>query len=299
MSSKRQARRRLISALLFLVFIQLVAASAFAQSQPASASPTPQALPTPSLERQFFKNIARDQRAIWTSPLHLHKRDARWLLPLGIATAALVTTDPYTADINEDRLRNNVSRDISYLGSLYGTGAITGTFYLVGRMTDNARARETGILGAEALLNGELVALVLKNTTQRPRPRSRNGHGAFFRGGQSFPSGHSIASWSLATVVAEEYKDRPVVRFSAYGLAAIVSLSRYTGHNHFLSDVLAGSAIGYGIGRYVYRTHHDPGLDTGEAETTNDTAPSRLAPFIIPLYNRPAHTYGLSLAWNF
>ena len=42
--------------------------------------------------------------------------------------------------------------------------------------------------------------------------------------------------------------------------AAAVSVSRYTGRNHFLSDVLVGSALGYGIGRRQ-RQHHPRGLD--------------------------------------
>jgi membrane-associated phospholipid phosphatase len=302
MRSRCQAACCLIRALLLLAAVQIIAASAFAQRSPASASPTPQASPTPSLERQFFKNILRDQRAIWTSPLHLVKRDARWLLPLGITTAALIATDPQTGDFDEPRNRtNNVSRDTSYLGAAYTTAAITGTFYLVGRAKKNARARETGLLGAEALLNGHIVTLALKTATQRPRPREKDGRGEFFEGGRSFPSGHTIMAWSLATVIAEEYRDRPFVRFSAYGLAAAVSAARYTGRNHFLSDVLVGSAIGYGIGRYVYRTRHNPNLDPGgeEAETTNDTERSGLVPFIIPRYHRQARAYGLTLAWSF
>jgi membrane-associated phospholipid phosphatase len=106
-----------------------------------------------------------------------------------------------------------------------------------------------------------------------------------------------MAAWSLATVVAEEYRDRPVVRFGAYGLATAVSLSRYTGHNHFLSDVLIGSAAGYGIGRYVYKTHHDPNLD-GISQSKPPTH-SKLFPLIAPAYSRSARVYGLALAWDF
>jgi membrane-associated phospholipid phosphatase len=304
MHSRCQTARGLIRVMLLLAAVQIMGASAFAQeemSPPASASPAPQASPTPSLERQFFKNLLRDQRAIWTSPLHVSKRDARWLIPLSIATGALIATDAETADIDDAHRNriNNVSRDISYIGSVYGTAAITGTFYLVGRAKNNARARETGLLGAQALLNGHIVTLALKTATQRPRPREKDGRGEFFDGGRSFPSGHAIMSWSLATVIAEEYRDRPVVRFSAYGLAAAVSIARYTGRSHFLSDVLVGSAIGYGIGRYVYRTHHNPNLDSGGEGMTNDTAGSRLTPLIIPSYNRQARAYGLTLAWSF
>jgi len=42
----------------------------------------------------------------------------------------------------------------------------------------------------------------------------------------------------------------------AFALAAAISMSRFSGRNHFLGDVFAGSAIGFGIGRYVYATRH-------------------------------------------
>jgi membrane-associated phospholipid phosphatase len=124
--------------------------------------------------------------------------------------------------------------------------------------------------------------------------------GEFFDGGNSFPSGHAISAWSLATVVAYEYgQHRPLVRFTSYGLATAVSLSRYTGRNHFLSDVLVGSAIGYGIGRYTYRAHHDTALDIDTGETKGKGTRSKLIPFTSPLYSRAARAYGLGLAWNF
>jgi membrane-associated phospholipid phosphatase len=245
-----------------------------------------------------LKNILRDQRAIWTSPLHLEKEDSKWLAPLGLATAALYTTDRYTARaLHDNRTQLNASHDIAAMGSGYGTGGIAAAFYLYGRARNNPRARETGLLGSEALIDGGIVALVLKNSSQRPRPRAKDREGEFFEGGRSFPSGHSIAAWSLATVIAQEYRDRPFVRFGVYGLATAVSISRFTGRNHFLSDSLVGSAIGYGIGRYVYRTHHDPALES--TSQGPPPAPSKLLPLIIPRYERAAHNYGVALVWSF
>ena len=289
--------RSLESLTVVLVIIIAGVLSASAQT-PASAPSASQPSPTPSLERKFLKNILRDQRAIWTSPLHLGKKDANWLVPLGLSTAALIATDRRTADVlDNSRARLNVSRDVSYLGSGYGAGSVAGAFYLVGRATHNARARETGLLGSEALIDSGVVAAVLKHATQRPRPRAGKERGDFFDGGLSFPSGHSIAAWSLATVVANEYRDNRLIQITSYGLAAAVSISRYTGRNHFLSDVLVGSAIGYGIGRFVYRAHHDPTLELASQETPR--APSKLRPLIIPRYEQNSRNYGVALVWSF
>jgi membrane-associated phospholipid phosphatase len=293
------------------VFTLIVFASASisAQSQPAaqpSPSPTPQVKPTPSPESRFVKNILRDQRAIWTSPFHATRGDAKWLAPLGGAAALLFATDRRTggeeAEGGLNPVRLKISRDISQGGSIYVTSGIAAAFYLAGRASGNARARETGLLGAEALVDSGIVVTVLKSISRRQRPPADNASGEFFSGGASFPSGHAVSAWSLATVVANEYgHHRPLVRFGAYGLATAVSLSRFTGRNHFLSDVLVGSAIGYGVGRFVYIKHHDPNLDEDSVQSSS-VVRSKFFPLIAPRFGggaRREREYGVALAWNF
>ncbi|MDT4968490.1 MAG: hypothetical protein QOJ64_3227 [Acidobacteriota bacterium] len=293
-----------IFCVLILIASMTIRAQAPAGKAPpvAQPSPTPNAKSSPSLERRFFRNILADQQAIWTSPFRIGRDDAKWLAPLGLATASLLATDRHTAGAlaENDRTRLRISRDISQGGAFYTTGGIATGFYLVGRATNNARARETGLLGGEALIDSGIVVSVLKGVSQRPRPPLDDASGEFFDGGQSFPSGHAASVWSLATVVAYEYGNhRPLVRFGAYGLATAVSLSRFTGQNHFLSDVLVGSAIGYGIGRYVYRKHHDPDLDASESDARGKSSRSKLMPFTSPVYSRASQSYGLALAWSF
>jgi membrane-associated phospholipid phosphatase len=278
--------------------IALTGLDAHAQGPLASPAPTPQPSKTPTLESQFFKNVLRDQEAIWTSPFHLHGRDARWLAPLGLGTAALIATDRQTGDeVAESTGQLNASRIVSYAGSAYAVGGVAATFYFFGRAKHDARARETGLLGAEALIDSAIVVTALKVITQRRRPLAATGRGDFFDGGSSFPSGHSIEAWSLAAVIANEYHDRHWVQVAAYGIASAVSLSRFTGRQHYLSDVLVGSAAGYGIGLYVYRTHHRARTDSGDEEESSRR--SKLFPLIVPEYSRRARDYGVALAWSF
>ncbi len=283
-----------LSAILFSA-----AFSTQAQTPQPSPSPTPQTRATPTLEKQFFKNILSDQKAIWTSPFHLKGRDARWLVPLGLGTAGLIATDQSTGDeIAESTRQLNTSRIVSYAGSGYGVGGVALTFYLVGRAKHDDRARETGLLGAEALIDSAIVVTALKEITQRSRPLSGKSRSDFFDGGSSFPSGHSIAAWSLATVIANEYHDRRLVQIAAYGIAGAVSVARFTGEKHYLSDVLVGSAMGYGIGRYVYHAHHRKTTsDSDDQEESRGR--SRAWPIIAPQYNRHAREYGVAIAWSF
>lgn len=274
-----------------------------AEAKP-EASPTPQPAPTPTLERRFFRNVVRDQAAIWTSPFHAGRGDAKWLAPLGISAAVFFATDRRTAGemaeggANTTRLR--VSKDISQAGNLYATGGAAAAFYFIGRETHDARARETGLLAAEALIDSSLVVEALKAVSQRQRPPADHASGEFFDGGSSFPSGHAISSWSFASVVAEEYgQHRPLLRFGIYSLAAAVSFSRFTGRNHFLSDTLIGSALGYGIGHYVYRKNHDPSLDSDDGAQRKTSRTRSKLPLVAPVFSRAERTYGLGLAWDF
>ena len=289
---RRNGKSQCFFVLLFLFAMQFVV-----QAQtPAAPAPTPIVAPARSLEREFFKNILRDQKAIWTSPFHLERKDAKWMIPAGIGLGALITTDRMTGDeIAEFDGGVAASRIISYPGSTFGVAGVAATFYFVGRRTNNGRARETGILTAEAALDSLIVGEALKGASQRARPEAVRERSEFFDGGTSFPSGHSIQAWSVATVIANEYHDNRKVQIASYGIASAVSLSRFTVGKHYISDVVVGSALGYMIGRYVYHARHS---ETENSAGANDVeASKRLA--ITPLYDRGAHHYGISVKWEF
>jgi hypothetical protein len=55
-------------------------------------------------------------------------------------------------------------------------------------------------------------------------------------------------------VIAHEYPG-PLTEILAYGLAGGVSAARVVGHQHFVSDVILGSALGWYLGRQVFRSH--------------------------------------------
>ncbi|MFN2578932.1 MAG: phosphatase PAP2 family protein [Pyrinomonadaceae bacterium] len=288
-----------------MIILAVIFSPGGARPQTPSAAPSRSPVPStssPALEKDFFKNILRDQKAIWTPPLHIHGRDARYLVPLGLGTAALIATDQRTGDeIAESPRPLNASRIISYAGPAYAVGAVAATFYLAGRAGHNDRARETGLLGAEALIDSAIVVTAVKEITQRTRPIGGRSRSDFFDGGSSFPSGHSIEAWSLATIIANEYHNHAAVQIGAYGIASAVSVSRFTGRDHYLSDILVGSALGYGIGRYVYHAHHRKTSSArGDDQEEEDfSSQSKHLPAIEPLYNHRAHDYGVALAWRF
>ncbi len=130
---------------------------------------------------------------------------------------------------------------------------------------------------------------VLKAATGRQRPLEGDGGGHFFHGSDSFPSGHTIESFALASVIAHEYQGNKVVVILAYGLATAVGASRFSGRQHNASDILAGGAMGWFIGRHVAQKRL-----TGSQSRTKVW----LSPQVIPQVQPSAHSYGLMLAWH-
>jgi len=219
-----------------------------------------------SLGPHLLKSIAEDQETIWTSPSRLRLVDADWLLPLGMAAGGMLATDTETSKhLSNSASRLKYSRDFSNYGiaSLVAAG---GGLYIWGRITHDDHKRETGFLAGEAAINSLAATYALKYALGRERPLQDNYQGSFWQGRDSFPSEHASAAWSIAGVLAHEYPG-PFTSVLAYGLASAVSASRVSAKQHFPTDVLVGSAIGWFVGQEVYRRHHDPELGGGEWQT--------------------------------
>jgi len=58
-------------------------------------------------------------------------------------------------------------------------------------------------------------------------------------------------TWAMASVIAHEYPKR-WVKIVTYGAAFSVSATRFTGRNHFPSDIFVGSVLGYLIGTHIF-----------------------------------------------
>jgi membrane-associated phospholipid phosphatase len=235
----------------------------------------------------FIKHLAGDQRQFWTSPLHFQTNDLKWILPGAGLTAAFVASDSWLSKqvpVNHIATSKKISDYTTY--SLIGLG---GASWVVGHVTHNDHLAETGLLAGEAAINATAVAYAFKGLTQRQRPYMGNGQGSFFAGGNSFPSEHSAIAWSVASVWAHEYPGW-FSQIAAYGLASTVSLTRVTARQHFPSDAIIGSILGWYFARQVYRSHHDRELG-GSAwggvfeRGTGDTArnPNYMASPYVPL----------------
>ena len=207
---------------------------------------------------RWAKRGLRDQADIYTAPFH--RSALKWDIGLPVLTVGLVAIDKHASGALS-RNGVNASSDISDVG-LFTTAGAVGVLLLHGKTRGDSHALETGILGAEAMANSGLVYTALQLITERQRPLQGTGRGNFFQTSgldNSFPSGHTIITWTAASTIAHEYP-KPWVKWLTYGTATAVSVTRFTSLQHFPSDVVVGSTIGYLIGRHIFHEHCKAGL---------------------------------------
>lgn len=251
--------------LLRVVFIFAVVAgltqTAYGQDTTAPAN-VPSNLDRPVSWATIVPNIVEDQKQIyWKFPGQL-AHGKHWVPVAGVLAAAtvLIATDQFDAP--------HFRRSSTYHGfnsGFSGTNTSLGIFlaplsmYGVGLLTHNSYAENTALLAGEAVADSEILDEVLKLSTRRARPESIPPNGNFADTwldshtiDGSFPSGHTIAAFSVATIISDRYgHSHKWVPYVAYGLAATVGFSRMSLSAHFPSDVVVGAALGYAISHFA------------------------------------------------
>jgi membrane-associated phospholipid phosphatase len=208
-----------------------------------------------------LKDVGHDQAGIWRSPFHVRPRDAFWLAPFGAATGIAINYDAQAQRaLGRDKTRVDISSALSNAG-LFGSIATAGGLFLVGEARHDDTLAESGWLSGEAMIDSFVVAEAIKLATNRQRPNEGNGGGQFWPHGTrsyefngAFPSGHAIATFAFARVIASEYSGK-WVKPAVYALALGVAAGRVTAREHFPSDVLVGGTLGYLVGGYVIHHH--------------------------------------------
>jgi len=211
--------------------------------------------------------ILHDQKDIWLFPLQLAK--GHYLIPsLAVVggTAGLIAADPHAMPYFRTHAGNWDDFNDAFDGPITNaeTALVPVTLLVVGVARHDSYATKTGLLAGEAYADGAIVDLALKGITRRTRPQDvATGapfNDTFFNTpksifGSSFPSGHAVSAFSIATVVARRYGHHKWVPWVAYGAATAISFSRVTTRAHFPSDVFLGAALGYSIARFEVLRH--------------------------------------------
>jgi membrane-associated phospholipid phosphatase len=211
-------------------------------------------LPPPAFaDRSSVGEFLDDTKLYFTAPLRWDSQD--WIY-FGTALAAVGAAHEFDSRVRthfvdpkqplngEDR---NSARD-----ALPAVALIVGTGLYAGFIGDRDGYRETWSL-FEAGLFSTATSEVLTLAAGRKRPDATTAPNMWGRGGDSFPSVHVSAAFAIGTVFAESGNDeyRWIRRILGYGAAAGTAYLRVHENVHWLSDTVAGSALGIATARFV------------------------------------------------
>ena len=107
---------------------------------------------------------------------------------------------------------------------------------------------DVALASVEAGLSSVALAEAIKLAVDRSRPLEGRGAADFGhekRSDSSFPSESTALAWAVLTPIAQRY-DAPWL----YGVAALTNAGRIASRDHWLSDTVAGSVLGYVVGTW-------------------------------------------------
>jgi len=192
-------------------------------------------------------------------------------------TAAIIAAFHYDKSLSDEMSSwtekssfvNSLSSSLSTIGGGFCVAGFLTAYGATGYLLKDTLMVTTSITGITAFAVTGAVGAILKHSFGRERPSVATRDGGFWHGpfayfipskrnGKpldsfvSFPSGHAISTFSVATVFADAYKDT-WVPYASYSLAGLITLSRITEHEHWLSDCIVGAVIGYSGAKIVER----------------------------------------------
>jgi membrane-associated phospholipid phosphatase len=218
-----------------------------------------------------------------TRPPLFTANDAYWGAAFLLGSVALTRVDAHiTQALMDSSVHANLSRDAlaNNLGKIQEGTLFFGNLALwgVGRVTHQSGLADIAFHATEAVTVGTIVSQVIRGPLGRSRPFVSNNKDPYdfhpFQGFtqkkyRSFPSIHTEAAFSVATVYTLEMKRRHpgsqwIVGPIAYALAAGPGLARLYNGQHWASDILSGAFVGTFVGAKVVRYNHsvNPGNRT-------------------------------------
>jgi hypothetical protein len=242
--------------------------------------------------RNTLLTIDDDARAIINRPLKNPNLTAN-----GVKLFAMIVTDYQTTKFFQDHIEpfDVHVRSVISFPSLYPNVPVLGKWgggvdgwmytgvtamYAAGVLTGHEKMQEAGILTTKAVVESYVVShIILKTLVARHRPARPLGdysqtdrdsqypfvhspldffnfHVPYLHSdayGTGFPSYHATMFFAFASVNAKVFDNKWI----PYGLATTALLYDIRGHNHWVSELVAGAVIGEFIGKVVYENYHE------------------------------------------
>lgn len=201
-----------------------------------------------------IETALEDTKLYFTAPLRWDGQDWMYFGGALVAVAAAHQFDQRVRDhfatgssaLNGGKDSNSFRDAVPTIALIAGTG-VSAWF-----LRDSDGYQETWSL-LEAGVLSSVTAEILGYAGGRERPDATTSPNQWGKGGDSFPSLHATAAWAVGTVFAESGNDeyRWLRRILGYGVAAGTSYVRIHENVHWLSDTVAGTALGIATARFV------------------------------------------------
>jgi membrane-associated phospholipid phosphatase len=195
-----------------------------------------------------------DARQYFTAPLRWDAEDWTYF---GVTLAAVAAAHEFDSNVRShfatganavlDGKDRNSLRD-----ALPSVALIAGTWATAGYLGDSDGYRETWRLleaGVLSTVTGEALTLA----GGRERPDATTSPNQWRKSGDSFPSVHASAAFAIGMTFAESGNDeyRWIRRIVGYGIAGGTAYVRVKNNVHWVSDTVAGAALGIATARFV------------------------------------------------
>jgi membrane-associated phospholipid phosphatase len=197
----------------------------------------------------------QDTKLYFTSPLRWDEED--WLY-FGGALVAIGAAHSFDERVRDhfatgSKAILNGGEDKNSLRDAAPTVAlVAGTGLYAAFIDDRDGYRETWALIESGVFSG-VTAEALGYAIGRERPDATTSPNEWGKGGDSFPSLHTTVAFAVGTVFAESGNDeyRWIRRIIGYGVASATAYVRTSENVHWLSDSVAGAALGIATARFI------------------------------------------------
>ncbi len=224
---------------------------------------------------ESVKDIGADVKSIALAPFENPKKTLQW----GALIGGLVLIDRQTTDFYQQELEPRLGWQLDSISPrfsgadgyiVYGLGA----HYLGSAIAGSQNGQEVSLMAGKSMAYSVLfIHMILKPIFGRNRPSpdlascpivtapytcDPYDFGHHFvpslepaQYGTAMPSFHFTMYFSVARVYQLTYDNYWI----PYGLAALAATSNIEGHKHWISDMVAGSALGVLIGTIVFNNN--------------------------------------------
>ncbi len=236
------------------------------RDRPVEAEPAPPGEPTPPPSTEptapregTTHGLVTDIKLYFTAPLRWDRGNWAWF---GGALVAIGAAHHYDTQVRTHFIKTlgtaqtTSSKDLQDAAPTAAVVAATWGYATL--ISDSAGRREAWTM-VEAGALSSVTAYALKYAFARERPDQTSDPNQWRKsGGDAFPSWHATAAFAVGTVLAESGNDdyRWVRRFLGYGLGCVTSYERLKHSAHWLSDTVAGAALGAASAQFAMSRAH-------------------------------------------